>query len=92
MSIKGLFKNTYYRWGFIFLLMLLFNVLPIPIKKWICMVFLILSPIIPIWGLTKWKQNSRLLNFEWIGVLVIIIIAWALLLYFIGPNYLFSFE
>jgi hypothetical protein len=32
------------------------------------------------------------LNLEWIGLLVIIIVAWALLLYFIGPNFIFSFE
>jgi hypothetical protein len=32
------------------------------------------------------------LNLEWIGLLVIIIVAWALLLNFIGPNNLFSFE
>ena len=92
MSIKKYFKNPYYRWGFLFLILVAFNMLPIPIKKWICIAFLILSPIIAIWGLTKWKQNSTLLNYEWIGLLVIIIIAWALLLYFIGPNYLFSFE
>ena len=53
---------------------------------------LVLSPIIPIWGLTKWKKNSRLLNFEWIAVLVIIIIIWFLLLITFGPNLLFSLE
>ena len=92
MSIKGFFQNTYYKWGFLFLFMFALQVLPIPIKKWILIVFLILSPIIPIWGLTKWKQNSKLMNYEWIGLLVIIIVAWALLLYFIGPNFIFSFE
>ncbi len=49
-------------------------------------IFLILSPIIPIWGLTKWKKNSRLLNYEWIATLVIIIIIWILLLVFMGPK------
>jgi len=92
MSIKGFFQNTYYKWGFLFLFMFVLHILPIPIKKWICIVFLILSPVIPIWGLTKWKQNSRLLNYEWIALLVIIILAWALLLYFIGPNNIISFE
>ena len=92
MSIKGFFQNTYYKWGFLFLFMFALHILPIPIKKWICIVFLILSPVIPIWGLTKWKQNSRLLNYEWIALLVIIILAWALLLYFIGPNNIISFE
>ena len=72
--------------------MFAFSMLPIPIKKWILVVFLILSPIIPIWGLTKWKKNSRLLNYEWIGVLILIIIIWAILLYFIGPDFLFSLE
>ena len=52
----------------------------------------ILAPILPIWGLSKWKQNSRLLNYEWIGVLVLIIVIWGLLLYFIGPDFLFSLE
>ena len=92
MSIKGFFQNTYYRWGFIFLLMFAFNLLPIAIKKWICVVSLILAPILPIWGLSKWKKNSRLLNYEWIGVLVLIIVIWGLLLYFIGPDFLFSLE
>ena len=92
MSIKGIYKNTDYRWGFIILLILAFNLLTVPIKKWICVVGLILSPIIPIWGLTKWKKNSRLLNYEWIGLLVIIIVAWALLLYFVGPDFIFSLE
>ena len=49
-------------------------------------VFLILSPITPIWGLLKWKKNSRLLNYEWIAALVIIIITWIILLFFIGPE------
>ncbi len=53
MSIKGFFQNTYYRWGFIFLLMFAFNLLPIAIKKWICVVSLILAPILPIWGLLR---------------------------------------
>jgi hypothetical protein len=92
MKIKELLKNPYYRWGFIILLILAFNLLPIPIKKWICVVGLILSPIIPIWGLTKWKKNSKLLNYEWIGLLVIIIVAWALLLYFVGPDFIFSLK
>ena len=72
--------------------MFAFNLLPIPIKKWICVVSLILAPILPIWGLSKWKQNSRLLNYEWIGVLILIIVIWGLLLYFIGPDFLFSLE
>jgi hypothetical protein len=92
MSIKELFKNPSYKWGFIFLLMIAYSVLPIPIKKWIITTFLILSPIIPILGLSKWKKNSRLLNYEWIGLLVLIIIIWALMLYFIGPDFLFSLE
>jgi len=92
MSIKGFFQNTYYRWGFIFLLMVAFNILPIPIKKWICVVSLILAPILPIWGLSRWKQNSKLLNYEWIGVLVLIIVIWGLLLYFIGPDFLISLK
>ena len=90
MRIKELVKNPYYHWGFLFLLVFAFNMLPIPIKKWVLVVFLILSPIIPIWGLAKWKKNSRLLNYEWIGLLILIIIIWDLLLYFIGPDFLFS--
>ena len=92
MSFKEFIKNPYYHWGSLFLLMFAFSMLPIPIKKWILVVFLILSPIIPIWGLTKWKKNSRLLNYEWIGVLILIVIIWAILLYFIGPGFLFSLE
>ena len=92
MNNKEILKHPAAKWRFLFLFMFAINVLPIPIKKWLCIVFLILSPIIPIWGLTKWQKNSRLLNFEWIGLLVIIIVAWALLLNFIGPNNLFSFE
>ena len=92
MNIKELFNNPYYRWGFIFLLMFAFSVLPIPIKKWIIVVVLILLPLIPIWGLTKWKKNSKWLNYEWIGVLVFYIVIWALLLYFIGPDFLFSLK
>ena len=86
MNTKEFFKNPYYKWGFIGLMLFAFNMLPIPIKRWILTVFLILSPIIPIWGLTKWKKNSRLLNYEWIATLVIIIIIWALLLIFMGPK------
>ena len=92
MNTKEILKHPAAKWGFLFLFMFVLHILPIPIKKWICIVFLILSPVIPIWGLTKWKQNSRLLNYEWIALLVIIILAWALLLYFIGPNNIFSFE
>ena len=71
MSTKEFFKNPYYKWGCIGLILFAFN---------------LLSPIIPIWGLTKWKKNSRLLNYEWIATLVIIIIIWALLLIFMGPK------
>ena len=92
MSIKELSKNSYYRWGFIFLICFAFAILPIPIKKWICVVGLILSPIIPIWGLTKWKKNSKLMNYEWIGLLGLIIVTWAFLLYFVGPDFLFSLK
>ena len=92
MSTKEFFKNPYYKWGCIGLILFAFNLLPIPTKRWILTVFLILSPIIPIWGLTKWKKNSRLLNYEWIGALILIIIIWAILLYFIGPGFLFSLE
>ena len=91
MNTKEFFKNPYYKWGCIGLILFAFNMLPIPIKRWIIIVFLILSLIIPIWGLTKWKKNSRLLNYEWIATLVIIIIIWALLLIFMGPK-LFSLE
>ena len=91
MSTKEFFKNPYYKWGCIGLILFAFNMLPIPTKRWILTVFLILSPIIPIWGLTKWKKNSRLLNYEWIATLVIIIIIWAFLLIFMGPK-LFSLE
>ena len=86
MNIKEFFKNPYYKWGFLFLIMFAFNMLPISIKRRIIIVFLILSPIIPIWGLVRWKKNSRLLNYEWIAALVIIIIIWVLLLFFIGPE------
>ena len=86
MSFKEYFKNPYFKWGFIALILFAFNMLPIPIKRRIIMVFLILSPIIPIWGLLKWKKNSRLLNYEWIAALVIIIITWIILLFFIGPE------
>ena len=86
MNFKEYFKNRYYKWVCIGLLLFAFNLLPIPIKRWIIIVFLILSPIIPIWGLLKWKKNSRLLNYEWIAALVIIIIIWVLLLIFMGPK------
>ena len=86
MSIKEFFKHPYYKWGLFALIFFAFNMLPIPTKRWILTVFLILSPIIPIWGLTKWKKNSRLLNYEWIATLVIIIIIWILLLVFMGPK------
>ena len=86
MNTKEFFKNPYYKWGCIGLILFTFNMLPIPIMRWIIIVFLILSPIIPIWGLTKWKKNTRLLNYEWIATLVIIIIIWVLLLIFMGPK------
>ena len=91
MNTKEFFKNPYYKWGCIGLILFAFNLLPVPIKKQIIIVFLILSPIIPIWGLLKWKKNSKRLNYEWIATLVIIIIIWALLLIFMGPK-LFSLE
>ena len=92
MSIKEFFKHPYYKWGLFALIFFAFNMLPIAVKMWIISMILVLSPIVPIWGLTKWKKNSRLLNFEWIAVLVIIIIIWILLLITIGPNLLFSLE
>ena len=92
MSTKEFFNNRYYKWALFALILFAFNMLPIPIKKWICVGSLILAPILPIWGLSKWKKNSRLLNYEWIGVLVLIIVIWGLLLYFIGPDFLFSLE
>ena len=67
MSTKEFFKNPYYKWGCIGLILFAFNLLPI-------------------WGLLKWKKNSRLLNYEWIATLFIIIIIWALLLVFMGPK------
>ncbi len=76
MNTKEILKHPAAKWGFLFLFMFALHILPIPIKKWICIVFLILSPV----------------NYEWIALLVIIILAWALLLYFIGPNNIFSFE
>ena len=92
MSTKEFFKNRYYKWALFALILFVFNMLPIAVKRWIISMILVLSPIVPIWGLTKWKKNSRLLNFEWIAALVIIIIIWILLLITIGPNLLFSLE
>ena len=92
MSIKEFFKHRYYKWALFALILFAFNMLPIAVKRWIISMILVLSPIVPIWGLTKWKKNSRLLNFEWIAALVIIIIIWILLLITIGPNLLFSLE
>ena len=92
MSTKEFFNNRYYKWALFALVLLAFNMLPIAVKRWIISMILVLSPIVPIWGLTKWKKNSRLLNFEWIAALVIIIIIWFLLLITFGPNLLFSFE
>ena len=92
MSTKEFFKNRYYKWALFALIWFAFNMLPIAVKRWIISMILVLSPIVPIWGLTKWKKNSRLLNFEWIAALVIIIIIWILLLITIGPNLLFSLE
>ena len=92
MSTEEFFKNRYYKWALFALILFAFNMLPIAVKRWILSMILVLSPIVPIWGLTKWKKNSRLLNFEWIAVLVIIIIIWFLLLITFGPNLLFSLE
>ena len=86
MSTKEFFKKRYYKWALFALILFAFNMLPIAVKRWIIIVFLILSPIIPIWGLLRWKKNSKLLNYEWIAALVIIIIIWALLLFFMGPK------
>ena len=32
------------------------------------------------------------MNYEWIGLLVLIIVLWAFLLYFVGPDFLFSLK